>query len=219
MITRHPMKADGGVHMQLHAFLTSTEDGSNWSMKAPVVLPQGKHTRYPFSRKLCWSQKLSGPFGDTKYLMPLSGIELLFLHYPVLTELSHFHNQLYITCDYITTLGHSVTQLLDALCLSIGGLSFLECLGFAQDPAQIFILQHEAVITRGGQVKCDDIIHIHTHTHTHEIIKSVVVPVSNKTSQSSARDIVQFSRVKTKTQPSLSSALKSDATSYCERWY
>jgi len=66
-------------------------------------------------------------------------------------------------------------------------------------------------------VKCDDIIHIHTHTH--EIIKSVVVPVSNKTSQSSARDIVQFSHVKTKTQPSLSSALKSDATSYCERWY
>ena len=60
-------------------------------MKATVTLPHGKHTRYPFSRTLGLYQSLPGPYANKKYLMPLSGIELLFLRYLVLTELSHFH--------------------------------------------------------------------------------------------------------------------------------
>jgi len=52
-------------------------------MKAPAFLHQGRHTRHPFSRSLSGSQGLPGNYGGKKNLLPLPGIALLFLRYPV----------------------------------------------------------------------------------------------------------------------------------------
>ena len=83
MIRRQSMKADGGVQTYRPSFLTTTVGGSDRSIKAPSSLHQGKHTRHKFSRSLSGSQGLPGNYGAKKNLLPLPGIALLFLRYPV----------------------------------------------------------------------------------------------------------------------------------------
>jgi hypothetical protein len=60
VIPRQAMKADGGVQMKRHSFLTSTMDGCNREINVSAVLPQGKHIRYPYSRRLGGFQSLLG---------------------------------------------------------------------------------------------------------------------------------------------------------------
>jgi hypothetical protein len=44
------MKAYGGVHVQIHIFLTSALAGGQ--LHAPAALPPGKSPRYPLDRRL-----------------------------------------------------------------------------------------------------------------------------------------------------------------------
>jgi hypothetical protein len=73
------MKAQGGVEIWLHSFITLAEDGGEWRWGVSLTLwpiySRGKSTQYPLNRGLCRLQSQSGCCGEEKNILPLPGFE------------------------------------------------------------------------------------------------------------------------------------------------
>jgi hypothetical protein len=66
----------GGVKLQLHAFLTSTLDGGEWSAsRRGRFTPQGKSPWCPLDGRLGGPQSLCGRGGEEKNSQPLPELE------------------------------------------------------------------------------------------------------------------------------------------------
>jgi len=69
------MKTYWGVAVELHTFLTSTPDGSEWSASCPDLFTPGIRLQYPLVWQLDGPQSRSKRGDEEKKSLPLAGIE------------------------------------------------------------------------------------------------------------------------------------------------
>jgi hypothetical protein len=66
-----PWRSMGGAEEHLHSFLTSTQDGDEWSTQCPGRLISRKEPRYRLNGKVGGPQSWFGFFGEEKNFLPL----------------------------------------------------------------------------------------------------------------------------------------------------
>jgi hypothetical protein len=69
------MKANGGMEVHLHSFLTSAIDKYGWSTSCPSYFAPRKSLDFPLNRKPGWPQSKSGSFMVERKLLLLPEIK------------------------------------------------------------------------------------------------------------------------------------------------